>query len=248
MPEHPARDTPRILEAMLPLIGIPLSLDDRERWRPGRRYLYLDELYPRAVEKAGGLPVLLPAHGNPREWADRIDALLIPGGDDLLPPSPYPESVSFTPTPQAQLRFDRALLKASLEQNRPALGICYGAQLLALHHSGQLHHHIPSDLPDANDHQLPETEGRHPIQIEPESRLKEVVESETTSVNSLHQQAIANPGRGMKVSARAPDGVVEAIEAIDRPFVLGVQWHPERLSGAAGQGLIQALVSAARRG
>ena len=233
---------------MLPLIGIPLSLDDRERWRPGRRYLYLDELYPRAVEQAGGMPLLLSGHGDPNEWADRIDALLIPGGDDFLPASPYPESVSFTPTPQAQLRFDRALLTASLEHNRPVLGICYGAQLLALHHSGALHHHIPSDLPDATDHQLPEGQGRHPVQIEPESLLKSIVETGTTSVNSLHQQAIADPGRGMKVSARAPDGVVEAIEALDRPFVLGVQWHPERLSGAGGQGLIQALVSAARRG
>ncbi|MCH2187391.1 gamma-glutamyl-gamma-aminobutyrate hydrolase family protein [Myxococcota bacterium] len=233
---------------MLPLIGIPLSLDDRERWRPGRRYLYLDELYPRAVEQAGGMPALLPSHGNPNEWADRIDALLIPGGDDFLPPTPYPESGSFSPTPATQLRFDRELLEASLERNRPVLGICYGAQLLALHHAGQLHHHIPSDLPDADDHQLPEGTGRHPIQIESQSQLEEVLKARTASVNSLHQQAIADPGQGMKISARAPDGVVEAIEAINRPFVVGVQWHPERLAGAAGQGLIHALVSAARRG
>ncbi|MDG2051396.1 MAG: gamma-glutamyl-gamma-aminobutyrate hydrolase family protein [Myxococcota bacterium] len=231
------------------MIGIPLSLDDRERWRAGRRYLYLDELYPQAVEQAGGLPALIPLHGDPTAWADRIDALLIPGGDDFLPSTPYPKSVSFTPTPESQLRFDRALLKAALRRKLPVLGVCYGAQLLALHHSGQLHHHIPTDLPGASTHQLPEAEGRHALQIEPRSRLSEVVGTLTTSVNSLHHQAIADPGPGMRVSARAPDGVIEAIESVDHRFVLGVQWHPERLPGVvAGQGLIEALVSATRRG
>lgn len=233
---------------MKPVIGIPLGLDDRERWKPGRRYLYLDASYSAAVERAGGVPILLPIQGEPDALVDRIDGLLLPGGDDFLPDTPYPQPVAFDAAAPDQVAFDRALLAASLGRGMPVLGICYGAQLLALHHAGRLHHHLPLDLPGAQPHQLPERDGRHVVRAEPGSRLADAIGGETASVNSLHHQAIAEPGRGLGVSARTDDGVIEAVEATDGSFTMGVQWHPERLGGAAGDGLIAALVSASRRG
>jgi putative glutamine amidotransferase len=128
------------------------------------------------------------------------------------------------------------------------LGICYGAQLLALQHGGSLHHHLPFDRPDGDEHRLPEDGGRHTVLPAPGSRLAALVGEAAVAVNSLHHQAVARPGAGMRACARAPDGVIEAIEAADGSFVLGVQWHPERLDGPAGVGLIAALVAASARG
>lgn len=246
MPERTGSDTPHSYNvAMAPTIGIPLCLDDRERIRRGRRYLYLDEKYPRAVERAGGLPCLLPMQRDVDALVARIDALLIPGGDDFLPDTPYAEAVEFDPASREQIDFDRALLAAALDRGLPILGICYGAQLIALHHAGRLHHHLPLDLPDSDPHRLPEEGGRHPILVEPGTRLATLLGAAPIDVNSLHHQAIAEAGRGLRVGARAPDGVVEAIESSDASFVVGVQWHPERLDGPAGDGLIRAFVRAA---
>ncbi|HEM46533.1 MAG TPA: hypothetical protein ENO23_05745, partial [Alphaproteobacteria bacterium] len=132
---------------MAPVIGIPLGLDDRERWKPGRRYLYLDHRYVRAVEHAGGTPILLPLSGDPAALVARIDALLLPGGDDFLPELAYDEPVAFDPAPDEQVAFDRALLEGARARGLPVLGICYGAQLIALVHGGTLHHHLPLDRP-----------------------------------------------------------------------------------------------------
>ena len=152
---------------MPPLIGISLCLDSSGRFRRERRYHYIDERYAFAVAEAGGVPAYLPIHQGPEEIVDRIDGLLIPGGDDLLPEVPYPDDVRFEATPSEQVDFDRALMAKALSRGIPVLGICYGMQILALHHGGTLLHHIPLDVPEAVPHQLPEGEGRHPIRVEP---------------------------------------------------------------------------------
>ena len=235
---------------MAPRIGISLSLDDRSRWRPGRDYLYLDHAYPEALVAAGGQPILLPVGSDPQAQVAGLDGLILPGGDDFLPDPPhsYPENVVFDPVPKRQLEFDRALLVAAVEQRIPILGICYGAQLMALHHGGQLHYDLASDLPKSGDHQLPEDGGRHPVDVDTQSRLGRILRRSEIEVNSLHHQAIAEVGDGFRVCARAPDGVIEAVESENELFQMGVQWHPEKLGEAGGAVLFRALVSACEPG
>lgn len=228
---------------MRPLIGIPPCLDDRGRWRTGRDYHYIDASYADAVYAAGGSAVYLPQKGSAAELAEHLDGLLLPGGDDLAPPIPYPDSVRFDLVPTAQLLFDTQILSAALRREIPVLGICYGMQLLAQAFGGSLLYDIPTDLPEAASHQLPEVGGRHPIEITAGSRLAKLWRR--TEVNSLHHQAAADPGE-LEVSARSPDGVIEALEGKGPEFVLGVQWHPEKHDDATRAPLFEGFVDACR--
>ena len=226
---------------MRPLIGIPPCLDECGRWKPGRDYHYVDAGYARAVAAAGGMPMYLAQEGAPELLVERIDGLLLPGGDDLAPPRPYPPDVSFEFVAETQLRFDRALLEAALDRRLPVLAICYGMQLLAMVWGGALLYDLPTDRPDGDPHQLPEADGRHALTVEAGSRLSALWDG--TPVNSMHHQAVADPGSG-RVCARAPDGVIEAIEAPDDRFALGVQWHPEKLDRPAHTRLFTGFVAA----
>lgn len=251
-----------------PLVGIPPCVDARERWRAGRTYVYADIAYARAVDAAGGLPVHLPMQSDPVALVARIDGLLLPGGDDFAPDRPYPDAAVFDLANEAQIAFDTALLRAALRRGLPVLGVCYGAQLIALAHGGRLHHHLPVDLPRALDHQLPEAEGRHALRLTPGSLLAEVFGEDEAAhaVNSLHHQGIATPGRGLRATAHAPDGVIEGFEAAVASeaeaeagdsasahgrYLVGVQWHPEKLDDAPSRrlfaGFVQACARAARR-
>jgi len=231
---------------MPPLIGISLCLDASERVRRGRRYHYIDERYADAVAEAGGVPIYLPIQHGLEEIVDRIDGLLIPGGDDLLAEVPYPGEVRFEATPSEKIEFDRALLARAFTRSIPVFCICYGMQLLALHHRGSLHYHIPIDAPEALEHQLPEGNGRHTIRVEPGTRLAAAIGTHPEPVNSSHHQAVARAGEGLRVSARAADGVIEAVEGTRESFCLGVQWHPERVSGTHRTALFGAFVSSCR--
>jgi GMP synthase (glutamine-hydrolysing) len=124
----------------------------------------------------------------------------------------------------------------------PVLGICYGMQLLAEAAGGSFVYDIPSDRPGAGAHRLPEPGGRHTIEIVPGTQLAGLLGAGTIAVNSTHHQAVDAPGHGLRVSARAADGIVEAIEPSDPArFALGVQWHPERMDPAHRAALFGAL-------
>jgi putative glutamine amidotransferase len=206
---------------MKPRIGIS---------RPG---LPLDARYPDAIAEAGGEPVQLATLGELRTAPDGLAGLVIPGGADFAPPQPYPAGVVFEPVPPAQLAAERALVAAALARGLPLLGICYGMQLLADVAGGSFLFDISTDRPAAGPHRLPEPAGRHTIEITPGSRLAAALGAGTIAVNSSHHQAVDAPGRGLRVVARAADGIVEAIESSDPAHcVLGVQWHPERMDRA----------------
>jgi len=228
-----------------PLIGVTLCSDERGRWRAGRTYHYLAVDYLRALALAGADAVYVPAQPRLERIAERLDGLLIPGGDDFAPPAPYPPEVAFELVPDAQLAADRALLECVLARGRPVLGICYGAQLLALQRGGALHYHLPVDVPSAGPHTGAGT--RHALAIEPGTRLARALGGPTAEVNSQHHQAIRSPGPELRVSARAADGVIEAVESPGDPWCLGVQWHPELQSDAGSQALFAQFVAAAAK-
>ena len=231
----------------LPRVGIPLCLDDRGRWRPGRRYHYLDACYAESLTRAGALAVYLPGREGVEPLLDSVDGLLVPGGDDLPPPRRLAAGIELDLVPEEQLAFDRALVSGALTRGLPLFGICYGMQLLALACGGELHYHLPTDLPDARPHRLQDPEGRHSLRVAPGSRLAALVGSDPGPVNSLHHQGVASTGR-LEACAWADDGVVEALEGAGNTFCVGVQWHPEKLPGDASQQLFAGFVAACAAG
>jgi putative glutamine amidotransferase len=235
-----------MIARVVPTVGIPLCVDEQGRWKRGRTYQYGDVTYARAVERAGGLPIYLPIQADAEALVARIDALLVPGGDDFLPPRAYPAHVRFEPVPEHQLGFDRALVDAALRRRIPVLGICYGMQLVALARGGTLHYDLATDLPGALEHQL--GEALHPIALEPGSKLAGILGSRALPVSSRHHQAVSDPGPELRIAARSTDGVIEALESPAGAFCVGVQWHPESHEGAESDALFRAFVAAAQRG
>jgi putative glutamine amidotransferase len=164
---------------------------------------------------------------------DRIDGICLSGGPDLDPAlyqaEPHPE---LGPVEPALDRFELAVAARADAREMPILAICRGTQALNIVRGGALHQHLP-DLSDELLHRQtnPSTEPSHPVKVEPDTQLAEILggEIELTAVNSFHHQAIDRLGDGLRVSARAPDGTVEAIEDPSRRFLNGVQWHAETL-------------------
>ena len=234
---------------------MPLCLDDRGKWRPGRAYHYADRSYADAVARAGGLVLALPIQPDPERVVAELDGLLLPGGDDLPPEPrdlagqrPIGDEARLELVPAEQLAFDTALLGAALRARLPVLGICYGMQLMARFGGGRLDLHLPSQRPEAANHKLACLADRHPIEVMPGSRLARVLGTTRHAVNSLHHQAVREVGSSHRIVARSPDGVVEAIEAATDPdrFELGVQWHPEKSDALEDSRLFLDFVAACR--
>lgn len=214
-----------------PVIGITMDIQE------GRLTLKTD--YAEAVRQAGGLPLLIPLEGGEQAYAERMDGLLIPGGGDLEP-SYYGEAPGegLRLVPRLRSDFEIALIHEIIGLRKPVLGICYGMQLLNVALGGSLYQDIARQVPQALNH-LED----HEIEITRGGRLR----AGTFPVNSSHHQAIKIPGRALEVLAVSPDGLAEAIHMRDHPFLLGVQWHPERPGGQADM-VFAPFVEAARGG
>lgn len=215
------------------------------------RYV-LKRVYADAVLAAGGLP-WIPTYGSSVEaLLDRADALVVTGGAFDIPPESYGEAPAdgLGALKPERTAFERTLLEGALERRLPVLGVCGGMQLLNVVRGGSLYQDIGSEFSDALRHEQAEPPDRpsHPIEVLPGSRLAAAIGgADPRQVNSTHHQAVDRLGRSLVVSAKAPDGVVEAIEDPSQPFVVGVQWHPEALVDHPWNlGIYRALVAAAR--
>lgn len=218
---------------MRPLIGIPCY--SAKRAGTLRPIYATNQAYVRAIEEAGGVPILLPLFDRPeslRALRGRLDGLLLTGGGDVDPARYGEQPIPQTEPPEAARdAIELELIDRTLSEGIPILGICRGMQVLNVARGGSLYQHIPAQLPGALDHnpsRRSRTDQKHPIAIEPDSHLAAILDTRRHDVNTFHHQAVKRPGRGVTIVARAEDGVPEALELPDYPFALAVQFHPER--------------------
>ena len=243
-----------------PLIGVTTSevrlaesVEPTPYGEPPRREMALGLKYLQAIEAADGLPVVLPPLGLEavEPLLDRLDGICLSGGPDISPEL-YGETRhgELGPTEPELDRFEIELAREADERDLPILAICRGAQALNVARGGNLHLHLPDLGPSPIDHRQKEPGDRtvHSVRILPGSLLARTLGREAAEVNSFHHQATNALGRDLHAVAFANDGIVEGIEAHDRDFVLGVQWHAESLTARPEQAaLFRALVTAARR-
>lgn len=198
--------------------------------------------YVRAVEGAGGVPLLVPPGASFEETLDRIDALIFSGGSDVDPElyGAEPHAETFGIFRERDV-YELGLMRAALERDLPLLAICRGSQVLNVALGGDLEQHVP-DRTGANTHkEAPGVFAQHDVEVLADTRLASIV-GDRVDVRSHHHQGYGEIGTGLREAARAADGTVEALEDPTRRFTLGVLWHPEE--GEDGS-LFDALVDAA---
>jgi putative glutamine amidotransferase len=219
-----------------PLIGIAAST----RTDPETGNIYNAAYAPnvKAVERAGGLPLLIPCYVNDetlRAIYETLDGVLLPGGGDVEPhlynETLHPKANSFDPDRD---RIELLLTRWAVDDNRPLFGICRGHQVINVALGGTLYQDIPSQFEDPLEHTqypgLARKERSHPVQIEADSHLARILGTTNVPVNSLHHQSVKDVAPALVVTAHAGDGIVEAAEIPNNRFALTVQWHPEDLA------------------
>jgi len=193
------------------------------------------------------LPPTPEGAAEPGEVLDALDGLLLIGGPDLGvdlygSPEQHPET---SPKQERRDAFELALLLEARRCGLPVLGICRGMQLLDVSAGGDLVQHLADTIDPAPHRPGPGIFGRHGVELEAGTLAASIL-GETVDVHSAHHQGVGRVGEGLVVSARAPDGQIEAVEDPAVPFCLGVLWHPEEDPEGAGAPLFRALVEAAR--
>ena len=215
--------------------------------------------YVEAVEQAGGEAVLLSlAHPEalPQEIAG-LEGFVLPGSPADVNPSEYSAPTAANPhhlTWRRREAQDKAILGHAFAEQKPVLAICYGCQLLNVFLGGTLIQDVWTETSTSLPHRkkdiqpVPTDDPHHEVRFTPESQLARLAGSTQGVVNSSHHQSVAKPGRQLRITALAADGVVEAVEWNgDANWVIGVQWHPQRMRGdALADRLFADLVSAAR--
>ncbi len=232
-----------------PVVGITLDSEPAGGWSKYPWYA-VRQNYCAAVIEAGGLPVLLPHEPAEAEaYLARIDALLVTGGAFDLDPALFGATTRHATvrTKDRRTAFEAAITRGALARDLPLLGICGGQQLLNVVLGGTLIQHIPDEVENALAHEQPNPrhEAGHPVALQGGSLLQTICGAMELPVNSAHHQAVKAVGPGVTVSAVAPDGVVEGIEAPDYRFCLGVQWHPEYAVSPGDSAIFRAFVAAA---
>ncbi|MFQ3587122.1 MAG: gamma-glutamyl-gamma-aminobutyrate hydrolase family protein [Fimbriimonadaceae bacterium] len=228
---------------MKPIVGITVECKFDPEDARSRGNMSLNWNYAEQIALAGGVPIVIPPTADPEALVPILDGWLIPGGNDIdarhWGEPNHPKSELQDPS---RFEIEAALFRLSSPE-MPILGICYGCQFLNVARGGSLIQHLPDVVP--GEHHSGGTLDR--AVVETDSKLGSIVGAEVTG-RSYHHQAVGRVGDGLTVVARHADGTVEAIEATDRPWLIGVQWHPERTpDDAATQNLFREFVAAAAR-
>mgnify|MGYP001139041284 CR=1 FL=1 len=237
-----------------PLIGVTVF---RTKTQSGLPALSVTDAYVQALHQAGAAPLLIPL-GAPeaalQAIVDRLDGVLLTGGGDIVP-----DTFGGQPHPRVgdvdadRDRIEISLVKRLVAQKRPFLGICRGIQVINVALGGTLYTDIADQHAGALRHDnypdIPRDFLAHTVEVSETSRLAQILGHTRHQVNSLHHQAACQLAPGLKPTAYAPDGILEAVELPDHPFGLGVQWHPEWLQAHAPmRALFSAFVQAAAQG
>lgn len=206
------------------------------------------QVYVDSIAAAGGLPLLIPPLANIAEDASEalatIDGLLLVGGDDVDPSQYGADPHLLTDPPNRQRdAAELALLRGAVERDMPLLGICRGFQLLNIAYGGSLDQHLDDSVEGATHRVKLGVWSSHQVEIVG-GRLQELVPTGTL-IASHHHQGIERVGRGLAVTAHAPDGTVEGLEDPAKSFCIGVLWHPEEAGHDHGAPIFRALVDAA---
>ena len=220
-----------------PLIGLNSEYRCAKKDSPALCFImagYFDSIW-----KAGGIPVILPPLPEEKDVAqmlDQLNGVVLVGGADL---DPRRDGFMLHPSVRTmetrRENFDRVLMRLVSARRMPVFGIGVGMQLLNLAQGGNLFLHIPEDLPEAVPHkELQDPAHRHALEVVPGSLMERVYGDGEIRVNSMHHMAVDLVAEGFVVTARCPDGVVEAIESeMEDWFAIGTQFHPEAESASA---------------
>lgn len=231
------KGTGNSLSSKRPLIGVPTGREKSQRFFGLALYI-MNQTYVRTVENLGALPVLIPLQMSQttlRGIFERLDGLLLPGGEDMDPSTYGSERhPQLGATDKERDRTELLLTEWALAEGMPVLGVCRGAQVLNVACGGTLYQDLHSQRPDFAKHDyFPPNYERfrisHSIKIEADSHLAHALGT-VHEVNSMHHQGIDRLGEGLRAVAITDDGLVEGVEVPELPFVVGVQWHPEELA------------------
>ena len=236
------------MKTQKPLIGIGSDVQSPAGERE-RSFVYLT--YVESLRKAGAIPVVIPPQPeNAADLMDQLDGIVLAGGEDC-DPAAYGEECHPTVTSKMDTRRqsnDFGLAKVARDRGVPTLGICLGMQVMNVAAGGTLVQDINSAIQTEIEHASePEDRARHEVMVDQGTKLGEILRQSELNVNSSHHQAVGKVGDGLRVTAHAPDGVVEGLEDPKHPFYIGVQWHPEDMKGeTSAETLFGALIEAAR--
>lgn len=216
--------------ARRPYIGLTTYLEFAQWGIWQRPAAIVPQVYLDAVVRAGGTPVLLPPVHTDVSVLDLLDALVVIGGADVDPGAygelPHPTVTDTRPNRDAH---EQRLLHAALTADLPLLGVCRGAQVLNVALGGTLCQHLPETVEHDGHRPEPGVFGNSRVRSEPGSLVAKIL-GEVVEVPCYHHQSLDTVADGLRVTAWATDGTIEAVELPGRRWAVGVQWHPEENS------------------
>ena len=229
-----------------PLIGLTLDLETKNSYSAFPWYA-IRKNYCSSVAKLGGIPIPL-AYDNSsiNTILEKIDGFIITGGAFDINPSYFYEKKKFSNviTKDSRTEYEIKLCNRVLKLNKPLLGICGGQQLINVIYGGSLIQDIKKEVKTSINHEQenPRDQTSHNVKLEEKTLLHKIISKSTIKVNSAHHQSVKKTGSGLKVNAKAEDGIIEGIEDSSKYFCVGVQWHPEFLIEKSDKDLIKYFI------